>query len=92
MDKFTKEEKDRINQLYGTDFKGITPEDAMLIGRWEVWRATQKADYQAKLDAMNAETQAKIDQNNKIFNQAMDNLTELHNLAVARFERLQDGI
>ena len=30
MDEFTKEEIDRINLLYGTDFKDVTPEDVKL--------------------------------------------------------------
>ena len=40
---FTNAEKERINQLYGTDFENITPEDALLIGRWEAWKATQES-------------------------------------------------
>ena len=36
MDEFTQAEKARINELYATDFEGITPADIPLI---------QKAEY-----------------------------------------------
>ena len=89
---FTNEEKDRINLLYGTDFKDITPEDAILIGRFEAWKATQESEHRAKMNALEEETQAHIEAAQAQHEQAMNNLAELHAMAIARLERLQDGI
>ena len=60
---FTNEEKERITQLYGNDFKDITPDDAQLIGRWESWKALNQAEYQAKMEAIKLEAQQKLEQN-----------------------------
>lgn len=87
---FTNEEKERINQLYGNDFKGITPEDAALIGRWEAWKATQQGEYQAKLEALQAETQAKIETAQAESDKAMENLEAMRQAALARLEGI-DG-
>ena len=89
---FTNEEKERINQLYGTDFKDITPEDAALIGRFEAWKATQESEHQAKMKAIEDEMQAHVEAAQAQHEQAMNNLAELHAMAIARLERLQDGI
>ena len=89
---FTVEEKDRINLLYGTDFKDITPDDAMLIGRWEAWKATQESEHQAKIAAIEAEVAARLEATEKQAKIAENNLAELHAMALARLERLQDGI
>ena len=89
---FTVEEKDRINLLYGTDFKDITPADAMLIGRWEAHKALKENEHQAKIAAIEAETAARLEATEKQAKQAADNLAELHEIALARLERLQDGI
>ena len=88
---FTQEEKERITQLYGTDFKDITPDDAMLIGRWEAWKATQESEHQAKIEAIKAETELKLRQSETEFAQAMSNLNELHQAALRRLEVIEDG-
>ena len=88
---FTQEEKERINQLYGTDFKDITPEDALLIGRWEAWKATQESEHQAKIEAIKAETELKLKQSETEFAQAMRNLNELHQAALKRLEVFDNG-
>ena len=89
---FTNAEKERINQLYGTDFENITPEDALLIGRWEAWKATQESEHQAKMKAIEDEAAARMEATRAQHKQAMDNLAELHAMAIARLERLQVGI
>ena len=85
------EEKERINQLYGNDFADITPDDAMLIGRWEAWKATQEAEQQAKIEAIKAETDLKLEQCRAQFDASMENLNELHNAAMRRLEALNNG-
>ena len=85
---FTNAEQERINQLYGNDFKDITPDDAQLIARWESWKATQDLEYRAKTDALKAETQAKMEESKRIADKAMADLEELKLAALARLERL----
>lgn len=89
---FTNEEKRRIDVLYGEDFKNITPEDALLIGRWEAYKATTQAKFQAEMDAIQIEAQEKAIAARKEHEQAMANLQELHDLAIARFKAVTDGI
>ena len=85
---FTNAEQERINQLYGHDFEDIQPEDAELIARWEAWKASQDLEYQAKTDALKAETAAKMEDSKRIADKAISNLEELKNAALARLERL----
>lgn len=83
---FTNEEKERINQLYGNDFKDIKPEDAELIGRWEAWKAVNASEHQAKIEAIKAQADQKLEQNKAEFDKAMENLNSLHDIALKRFE------
>lgn len=85
---FTQAEKERINQLYGTDFQDITPDDALLIGRWEAWKAVNESEHQAKLDAIKAESEQKLEQSQAQYELAMQNLEELHTLALERYKGL----
>lgn len=89
---FTNEEKERINQLYGTDFKDITPNDALLIGRWEAWKATQESEHRAKIEALKAESNVKAQYAQEEHEQAMHNLQELHDAALKRLEMVENGI
>ena len=86
---FTNEEKERINYLYGNDFKDITPEDAQLIGRWEAWKATEDARYKAELKALQDEADLKMENATALYKQARNNLTELRDKALARFDKLE---
>ena len=54
---FTKAEKERLNQLYGKDFEGVTPDDVKLIARWEVYNATM----QTQIDDMQTEIKTQAD-------------------------------
>jgi len=88
---FTQAEKERINELYGNDFQGITPDDAVLIGRWESWKAVNEDEHKAKIEAIKAESDLKLEQSKTEFQQAIDNLRELHDRAVERLENLSNG-
>ena len=88
---FTNEEKERINQLYGNDFKDIKPEDAQLIARWESWKATQEDEHRAKIEALEAESAARLEAITNEANYSMETLRELHDLAVARYKGVDDG-
>lgn len=85
---FTSKEQDRINQLYANNFEGIQPEDAELLARWEGWKATQESEHQAKLEAINADMQARLQHSEVLADQAMKNLADLRDAAMARLERL----
>lgn len=88
---FTQEEKERINQLYGNDFADITPEDALLIGRWESWKATNADEHKARIEAIQEESELKLKQSEMEFKQAMDNLRELHDMALERLKAVSNG-
>ena len=88
---FTNEEKERITQLYGNDFADITPDDAMLIGRWEAWKATTEAAYQAQMQSIKEQTDAVVIETRSLSEQARNNLQTLQNAALARLERFDDG-
>lgn len=87
---FTHEEKERINQLYGNGFDGITPDDAELIGRWEAWKAVTESEHQAKLEAIRAEMQAKLEAVQIESAKALETLEALRQAALARLEGI-DG-
>lgn len=89
---FTNDEKERINQLYGSDFEGITPDDAQLIARWEQAKTLVNAEYQAKQEALQEETQLRQAQSVELFEHAKANLQELHDIAIRRLEAFNDGI
>lgn len=91
MDEFTKEELHRIDVLYGTDFKDIKPEDASLIARWEQYKATQNAEVQARIAAIEKESKARINECKKTEKLARDILTEQANAAMQRLERLLEN-
>lgn len=87
---FTNEEKERISQLYGNDFEGITPEDGALIGRWEAWKALEDGKYKAEMEAIKQRTEAKIADMRAKSDEAREVLKELRDKANQRFERLSD--
>ena len=89
---FTNAEKERINQLYGNDFEGITPEDAKLIARWESAKAVNAEEHRARIEAIETETAAKLKQSEKLHKQAMSNLKALQQAALDRAGAFEDGI
>lgn len=76
MDEFTQAEKARIDELYGNDFAGITPEDMPLIQRYERYKAINDARFKAEIEIMENESKAKI--------------AEAHETAVLARERLEE--
>ena len=92
MDELTKAEIDRINKLYGNDFKDITPDDALLIAKFERMKAQQEGEYLARIEAINKENEQNIKQSKAEHEKAMQNLEELQAKALARLERVENGI
>ena len=90
MDEFTKAEIDRINKLYGTDFKDIQPEDALLIARYEAVKAANSTEVKAKVEAIQAESQAKMKQDEELYLIAKNNLEILANAAKAKYKAVKD--
>lgn len=90
MDEFTKAEIERINQLYGTDFKDITPDDAMLIGRVEAYKAMQDAEYKARIKAIEEEAELRRQQSIEEHEQAMANLETLAKVSRERLKAVED--
>lgn len=88
---FTNEQKQRIDYLYGNDFKDITPDDALLIAQWEQAKALNDAEFKKQCELAQAETQARIEAANERAAQAMSNLQELHAKALERLERIENG-
>lgn len=90
MDEFTNEEKQRIDYLYGNDFKDITPNDALLIARFEVCKAKQDEEHKAIIAAIQAETEMKLANAKIEHERAMNNLETLKDEALKRLEVLAD--
>ena len=91
MYEFTHEEIERINYLYGTDFKEITPDDALLIGKFEANKAMQEEEYKARIKAIKEESEQRLEQNAIQHEAAMSNLKYLHDQAIARLENVENG-
>lgn len=87
---FTKGEKERLNQLYGNDFKDIKPEDAKLIARWEVRSAI--IDNQIATFTNEIQTQAtdRLSKSQSEFEIAMANMERLSDLAVIKLKAVND--
>lgn len=92
MNEFTKAEIDRINKLYGNDFADITPDDVLLIARFERVKALQEAEYQAKVDAIKAENETKLKESTMYYQKAMENLETIKQAALSRLERVENVI
>lgn len=90
MEEFTKAEIERINQLYGTDFEGITPADALLIGRFEASKAVSEEKFKAEMEALEKEAASRVQTNAEIAATAIDNLNSLCAMAMERLERIDN--
>lgn len=89
LENFTQEEIHRIDYLYSNDFKGITPDDASLIAKYEFEKAQEDAITQAKLDETKIYNDKRMKDETKKLNTAMSNLDELHTRALSRMDRLE---
>lgn len=88
---FTNAEKEKINQLYGNDFEGITPDDAQLIARWEQYKAESKQASRAQNEALRAESEARLQSIREQHEIAVNTLYELRDKAYERLERVENG-
>lgn len=91
LDGFTNSEKERINQLYGNDFADITPDDALLIARWESAKATAQALYSEQTRLMQEESELRKKQCAEQHEIAMQNLNTQLEMAKARLKAVEDG-
>ena len=88
MDEFTNEEKNRIDELYATDFKDIKPDDVKLIARFERFMAKQEDEHMQRVEIMKKESQARIKAFEAEKKKALANLQELHDAAMAQYESM----
>lgn len=89
---FTKEERARIDNLYANDFKGITPDDAQLVARFERFMAKQEAESDAYIQTIKDESAKRVAQAKRVSDKAIKNLNELHDAALARLDGVNNGI
>lgn len=86
MDEFTKEEKHRIDVIYGEDFKDLTADDVKLIQKWEAYKAQQNAIVKAQTEAIEKEMKTRIAECKKTEKLARE---ILENQTLAAFNRLE---
>ena len=90
MEKFTAEETDRINVLYGTNFKGeVTADDIALIARFEYMKAYNDIETQMKENETSTKLKRDADNAQSLFEQAFSNLQEMQQRAIERYDRLE---
>ena len=90
MEKFTAEETDRINVLYGTGFKGeINEDDIKLISRFEYMKAYNDIETQNKENEISTKLKRESANAQSIFEQALSNMQELQQRALSRYEKLE---
>ena len=87
---FTKAEKQRINQLYGNDFADIQPEDAKLIGRWEVYNATMQNQIKDMQTEIKIQSDEQLRESKNALDTAMSNLERIKDLAVIKLKAVED--
>ncbi len=84
---FTNAEKRRIDELYGNDFQGVTPDDMPLVQRWEQHKAQLHVKRDAEIAALNEENAARLEKVKQEAEYAAETLKMLRDKAVARYER-----
>ena len=89
---FTNEEKDRINKLYGNDFKGeLTPDDVKLIANWEHYKIENDMEYQLKIKEQDEIAARKIEIAENLAAIARKNLNEFAQRSRERWEQVRYG-
>lgn len=91
MSDFTQAEKARINELYASDFAGITPADIPLIQKYEQFRAVNEARFKAEIEAMQTEANAKAAEAHETAELARRLLEERAQRSRERWEVLRNG-
>ena len=90
MEEFLKSEIERINYLYGNDFKGdITPDDVKLIARFEYQKAKNEIEYKIENDKILEKAENNVKGAQSVFEKAISNMEELHARALGRMDRLE---
>ena len=88
---FTNEEQRKIDELYGSGFKGIKPEDVPLIQKWEQHKTSLQMKRDAEIQAMNEENAARLAKIKQETEYAAETLKILRDKAVARYRGGVDG-
>ena len=88
---FTNEEKERINAIYGNDFKDLDPEDVQLVIRWEKAKAYDKAVQDEVSQAAKAAAQAETERCNAEADYYREKLARLAEDAKKRFKEVSSN-
>ena len=86
---FTEDEQKTINSIYARNCEDLTADEVQLLIAWECEQALQSAEYQAEKERLDALAQAEIAAREAEHLQAMENLAELHRIALARLETIR---
>lgn len=86
---FTTEERDRINLLYGTDFKDIQPQDAALIARWEQYKASEDAKANAEIKALADVAEQRMEDSKRVADAAISAFEESKNAMIERLRKIE---
>ena len=86
---FTSEEKATINSIIARKFENLTADEVTLYAEWSSYWAAKDAETQAAIDAINEELEYKKESFTSEHEQAMSNMQELHDAAMARLARLE---
>ena len=90
MEDFLKSEIERINYLYGNDFKGdITPDDVKLISRFEYARAKEDIESEKDREEHKENIKNNLETMHSIKERAFSELDAIHDYAFSRLERLE---
>ena len=90
MDEFTKVEIERINYLYGNDFKGeLTAIDVKLIARFEYARAKEDIESDINRKEHKEDIENNLEAMRSIKEQAIANLESIQKYALSRLESLE---
>ena len=87
----TNEQKERLDLLYGNDFKGVTPDDIPLIIAWERHDAVNDAEFQNRQQLLREELETRLEASKKAAQESYTRLQELHDAAMNRYKAVEYG-
>lgn len=91
IDEFTYEQKQIIDDICKRNFENLTADEVKLYADWQAAIALRDAEFQAKQDALAAESAARIKALESKAKTARKNLNELKAAALMRLERIDNG-
>ena len=91
IDEFTYEQKQIIDDICKRNFENLTADEVKLYADWQAAIALRDAEFQAKQDALAAESAARIKALESKAKTARKNLNELKAAALVRLERIDNG-